>query len=287
MHLVLPGGAAQPGRPCDELVLCDGQPEVTLDLRHLRFVAPLFLVRLRAWLDYHDRAGIRVIVLSPDKVDVCSYMSRMHVSAGLGPNVTFPLPVVNENPSNHRLIAVTRLNADGNDRFDDLFGNLLASPDMKGAGYLAEVVKATASEMMLNAIEHGENPVGAYVAAQRFIRRGDAAPMQCVVAIGDLGIGMAAHLSAGGQGRLTDSATIEHGLADLVSGTGEEFRGRGFVVPFDVASQKNAAWADLRVRANGGYVLKRSSGQVFHLPARTAVTGTWVEFTFAHAQVVG
>lgn len=185
-------GAANIGWCCDELVLCEEQSDVVLDLRRLRFVGPLFLVRLRAWLDYHAGKGIAVRVLPPASVSVRNYMSRMHLTAGLADAVDFALPAVNENPLADRLIALTRLDAHGNSEFDELLGGLLASPDMRHAGYLAEVVEGAAQEMALNAVDHGANDVGAYVAAQRFRYSDETAPHVCVLAVGDMGVGMAA-----------------------------------------------------------------------------------------------
>ena len=84
--------------------------------------------------------------------------------------------------------------------FDDLLGGLF-KPDMVHAGHLAEVVDAAAQEMVLNAVDHGANPIGAYVAAQRFRYPHEAAPHVCVVAIGDMGIGMATIAGAVGRRR--------------------------------------------------------------------------------------
>ena len=155
---------------------------------------------------------------------------------------------------------------------------------MRHAGYLAEVVEGAAQEMVLNAVDHGMNDVGAYVAAQRFRYPGEPAPHVCVVGVGDMGIGMAAHLERGGEGRESDVATIAHGLKDMVSGTGEEFRGHGFQVPFDLAREKSASWVEVRVRANRGWVGRRSeTAGTWPASERPPVAGTWIEFGFAHS----
>ncbi|MDQ8043866.1 MAG: hypothetical protein REI11_04635 [Patulibacter sp.] len=283
--LIVPRGHANTQQACDLLRPALHLPQITLDLSQLTFVGPLFLVRLRAWLDLHSEAGVQVKVVPPARGDVCRYMSRMHVHHGLGPNVEFALPDVNEADRGDRLIAVTKLDATGNSQFDELLGDLLDSPDMAGASYLAEVVDGAAQEMALNAVDHGANSTGAYVAAQRFRRPRAAVPFACVLAVGDLGIGMAEHLRRGGQDRGTDAATIIHGLDDLVSGTGDQWRGRGYSVPFELAAQKSAAYTELRVRANGGWVVKRSdrAAEEIKLVRPDSGPGTWVEFEFGHA----
>lgn len=281
--LVINNGAANTQKHCDELVRMAGSEPVTIDLSALSFVGPLFLVRLRAWLDYHAFMGVSVTVLPPASHEVQHYMSRMHLTDNLGETITFPLPTVRENPRGDRLIPLTRLEANGKSEFDDLLGDLLRSEDMRYAGYLGEVVEEAAQEMILNAVDHGENPVGAYIAAQRFTDKNTTLPHRCVVAIGDFGIGMAKHLKRGGHAHATDSKTIAHGLTDMVSGTGIEYRGRGYSVPFEVAGRKDAT-VRLRVRANNGWVERRDGGKTRMLSCRPSEEpGTWVEFQFAHA----
>jgi hypothetical protein len=283
VDLPILNGAGDIGWCSDELTLCDGYDHVRSDLTDLRFVSPLFHVRLRAWLDYHAQRGIAVEVAPPSGSDVSNYMSRMHLCDELSELVQFPLPSVRENPLRDRLIAVTRLDAGGAVEFDDLLGGLLQSPDMVHAGHLAEVVDAAAQEMVLNAVDHGANPVGAYVAAQRFRRPRDAAPHICIVAIGDMGIGMAAHLAHAGQGRDTDARTICHGMTEMVSSAPGAWHGRGYTVPLDVARQKGAAWTNVRVRANDGWAEKRNDNDPTPLMSSgRPVVGTWVEFQFGH-----
>jgi hypothetical protein len=282
-RLVIYAGAGDLGWCCDELVVCPPEEELELDLSQLTFVSPLFLVRLRGWLDHHARLGTHVRVIAPAGIDVRNYMSRMHVCEGLHPNIDFALPTVRENPLRDRLIAVTRVDSDGREEFDELLGGLLDSEDMRHAGYLAEVVAETAEEMMQNAVWHGVNATGAYIAAQRFRYPQENAPHVCVVAIGDMGVGMAEHLSRGGEGRTSDALTIAHGMTDMVSGTGEEHRGHGYQVPFDIARQTEAAFVDLRVRANAGWVEKRNDGEPRGLFCPGPCVGTWVNFTFAHS----
>src|SRR4051794_16295622 len=110
MRLVVFAGAGDLGWCCDELVVAD-EDEIELDLSALTFVSPLFLVRLRAWLDHQQLIGGRVTVIPPVSANVRNYMSRMHLAEGLGDGVDLPLPTVRENPMGDRLIALTRLDA--------------------------------------------------------------------------------------------------------------------------------------------------------------------------------
>jgi hypothetical protein len=284
-QLIIPASAGQTNRCCDELAIDGYADEITLDLSRVSFVAPLFLVRLRAWLDFHGHHGVPVTVVPPDMREVANYMSRMHVAHDLYDCIDFPLRAVRERRRSDRLIAVTRLDAPGATNFDDEIGELLDADDMSGASYLAEVVEQTAAEMTLNATEHGGNEVGLYVAAQKFMYRNSSAPLQCVLAVGDLGVGMAHHLRDGGHDASNDGALIALGMTEGVSGTGEYGRGRGYEVPFEVAKQKEAASTVLRVRANDGWATRRNMGKPRVLADNRAATspGTWVEFRFAHA----
>lgn len=157
---------------------------------------------------------------------------------------------------------------------------------MTQAGYLKDVVDETAQEMAINAAWHGANETGAYVAAQRYRYSDD--PNVCVLAIGDLGVGMAAHLQRSGLGQEDDSATIAHGMSDMVSGTLHPHRGRGYSVPFELARQKEAARIDLRVRANDGWVHKHNDNPPAGIDhSWPTCQGTWVEFTFSHKNPAG
>lgn len=286
MEILLSANVAKPGTTCDVLQVAGDAEQVRLDMTSLGFVGPLFLVRLRAWIDFHAGCGASVTVIPPADRNVANYMSRMHVAHDLPSAVDFPLPTINENPQGQRLIPVTRVDADKeSDDFDELIGGLLSAPDMQNAGHLAEVVEGAASEMVLNAATHGRNATGAYVAAQRFHHKGSASPHRCVLAIGDMGIGMAEHLRRAGLGFGTDGETIGNGMLDMVTGTGEEWRGRGYSVPFELAQEKSAAAIELRVRANGGWVLRQNQSPPRALLVNDSCVGTWVEFQFAHSAV--
>ena len=83
MDLTIRNGAGDIGWCSDQVLTLDGDDHVRLDLADLHFVGPLFLVRLRAWLDYHAQHGITVDVGPPGGSDVRNYMSRMHLCDGL------------------------------------------------------------------------------------------------------------------------------------------------------------------------------------------------------------
>jgi hypothetical protein len=76
MELVVHDGAGNTGWCCDEPVLYETD-RLVLDLSGIRFVSPLCLVRLRAWLDHHGRQGTHVRVVPPSEMAVQNYMSRM------------------------------------------------------------------------------------------------------------------------------------------------------------------------------------------------------------------
>lgn len=99
MKLFVHARAGHLRRSCDELTLHPEAQHIDLSLAALGWAAPLFLVRLRAWLEYHARLGITVSVAPPLDDAVSSYMARMRIAAGLDWPIDFPLPAVNERAS--------------------------------------------------------------------------------------------------------------------------------------------------------------------------------------------
>ena len=60
----------------------DLPPEIEVDATRLRFAAPLFMLRLRAFVEYHQAKGRTVRVLVDPARDATRCMSRMHIGRG-------------------------------------------------------------------------------------------------------------------------------------------------------------------------------------------------------------
>jgi hypothetical protein len=85
------------------------------------------------------------------------------------------------------------------------------------------------SELCGNALQHGRNPLHAYVAADQATR----SHREFRLAIADLGIGIPEHVRARHPEWYDDTAAIVRALERGVTGTADPHRGNGFAEVFD------------------------------------------------------
>lgn len=91
------------------LALRSDYPEkIVVDLSDVNFVVPLFMIRLRTFIDWHMARQRIVKVIPPDDLSVRNYLARMHVGKDLPPGC-FELPTVNETDRSEALVPVTRV----------------------------------------------------------------------------------------------------------------------------------------------------------------------------------
>lgn len=157
---------------------------VVVDARAIRFAVPTFLLRLRAFVDWHLERDHDVLVQGPASPAVASYMARMEIGKGLPEGILEGLPDPVASGGSNVLIPVCRLyNADDVEALGEMLLPLFEShaPDVAVFG---DAMHMAVSELCGNAVEHGRNPLGCYLAAQRYDR-----PRRTVLALGDLGVG--------------------------------------------------------------------------------------------------
>lgn len=131
------------------------------------------------------------------------------------------------------------------------------------------------SELCNNAVEHGHNPLGAYIA----VRRVTEPQPQVTIAICDLGIGIPEHLRQRQPELSDDSHAIAVSTEPGVSGTGDPHRGYGFDAVFDTALTSAMTEARFRILSSRGFFDERIV-QERHIPtvhpAAQYRRGTWV-----------
>lgn len=147
---------------------------------------------------------------------------------------------------------------------------VIAPRDRGVASYLAR------TELCGNAVEHGRNDLGCYLAAQRYGGRG----RRTVLSIGDLGIGVPKHMRQV-YGDASDRRMLRKAIEEGVSGTGEEHRGNGIPSVLEEARNSRMRYALLEIRS-GKAILNHRLGRGGSSKTTTAGAlnklGTWICF---------
>jgi len=259
-----------------DLPLRAEETAVEIDASAVRFAVPTFLLRLRAFVDWHLEHGHSVVVRSPTNPAVANYMARMRISKGV-PGVFKGLPVVSESSeSSDVLIPVCQLhNADDVEALGEKLIPLFIDFGSDVAVF-TDAMHMAISELCGNAVEHGVNPLGCYLAAQRY-----QGPRKTVLALGDLGIGIPGHMRERFDFDV-DHVALREAIKEGVSGTGEAHRGNGFYWVMKEARAALIRRATLDLRSGRGRLLQVAKAQPSRLTTRSTVApykiGTWATF---------
>lgn len=253
--------------------------DLVLDLSALRVVGPMLAVRLRALIDMHLAAGSQVQVIAPANAGIRAYFAAMRLGVGLSDSCRCDL---GPEPENVRkvLIPIRSLSDQReSDLLDDELGELLEAQFTGTVGRLAAAFTMTASEMCDNATTHGHSDiVGGYMAAQRLNRH-------CILAIGDLGIGIPKHLRKAYPELTADDDAIRLATREGYTGTGIGHRGIGYQEAIDVIKETAVPFGELRVWSGRGRfrVEVRDGVQVRRRawPVEEATSGTWVRLALS------
>jgi hypothetical protein len=194
-----------------------------LDLSNLNFVDPLFLVRLRAFLDWHAGRGHEIVVERPKSAHVRNYLARMGVCDQLPAGCTFDVGQVAAKPHPDVLIPLTHMhNRNDATALDEAVADLLGAQFTGKLARCGDAFTMTIGEICDNAVSHGASEHGVYVAAQRYQSK------RCVLAIGDLGIGIPKHLRRQHPHLTDDGDAIAEATKQGVTGVpGAEAQHRG------------------------------------------------------------
>jgi hypothetical protein len=258
------------------IALHDGNPaEIVLDLGAIEFIDPITLIRLRGLIDLACTEGCTIKIVSPRGALMRNYLEWMRLGADLPTSCTSDLQIRDSPDSSKVLIPVTRLGTTTDvteleRMLEDLYLAYFEGP----LALLADAFTRTIGEISDNATTHGKSSVGgAYVAAQRYSNK------RCVIAVGDLGIGIAAHMGRVYAG-LDDETAIRLATKEGKSGTGDPQRGFGYQYVIDgiknarIKSGELSIWSGrsrFRLLAHGGLQARRRAWAVDE-----STKGTWV-----------
>lgn len=247
--LKIPAGAGSSDEWGDWVILREPPAKrVLLDLTELQFVDPLLLLRLRGFIDWHCFNGHSVQVVPPATASVRDYLARMHLGADLPAGCECDLGAAEPSGRSEVLIPIRRLSTTSDsDALDEELEALYAAQFTGELGRLAEAFTRTVSEMCDNATSHGRSQIGgAYVTAQRYSDK------RCVLAIGDLGIGIPEHIRRAFPDLVTDDDAIRVATKEGVTATGSPHRGIGYQYVIDGLKETKVPMGELRVWSGQG-----------------------------------
>jgi anti-sigma regulatory factor (Ser/Thr protein kinase) len=200
----------------------------------------------------------------------------MHLSKDLPARCDCDLPVRGADVTSDVLIPIRRLRSpqDG-ERLEEELSALYEAHFTGGLAKLAAPFTTTVSELCDNATTHGRSKLGvAYVAARRYGQK------RCVLVIGDLGIGVPAHIRNAHPQLTKDDDAIREATKEGMTGTGSPRRGVGYQYVIDALKDSKVRKGELRLwSGNGRFRLNAAEGvqtrrQAWGVENPTA--GTWI-----------
>lgn len=254
------------------------ETDVILDARAVRFAVPTFLLRLRAFVDWHLHRGHSVTVLAPTNRAVAVYMARMGLEDGLPTGVFSGFPPPGNSANSDVLIPITRLREFQEvDELGERVYQLFMGHSDDEVAVFASAMHMAVSELCANAVEHGANPHGCYVAAQRYERP----HRHTTLALGDLGVGIPDHMLGRFPELRGDRTALREALKEGVTSTGREERGIGFSSLIEEAMASQMRYATLDIHS-GTAQLQQLVPAGAHPLVKTSIApnkiGTWLTF---------
>jgi len=268
---------AKDGWGCN-LSLRAEEKAVVVDATGVRFAVPTFLLRLRAFVEWHLLKGHSVTVLAPRNEAVARYMARMGIADGLPDGVFIDLPDVAFDGDSDVLIPIRQLHQPTD--VDELGEKLvpLFAGHSDDVAVFANAMHMATSELCGNAVEHGANPLGCYMAAQRYERPS----RRTVLALGDLGDGIPKRMQSQFPKLAGDRTALKEAVKHGVTSTGDKHRGNGFHWVMEEARASLMREARLDIRSGRAQLLQEAKTnepglktQTFPAPFKM---GTWVTF---------
>lgn len=258
--------------PSDILVDCSG-----LELP----LYPLFLIRLRTFLEWHHASGRSLALIRPKMASARRMFDSLGVTARLPvetdgehhathsgePGVVLPVTPLREFLDVERVAQSTR----------EILEYQL--PEVSALGHASYMA---VSELCANAVEHGANSHGAFVAAARIK---EPRP-QVSIAVGDLGVGIPEHLRQRYPEWFDDCFAIAQAFEPSISGTGNPHRGNGFTETFEAALASAMHAARVDIHSANGFVRAQFFGGTKRLepfPAASFRRGTWIAYDLVTA----
>jgi anti-sigma regulatory factor (Ser/Thr protein kinase) len=247
--------------PLDEL------PEpIELDCSKLELpIHPMFAVRLRVFIDWHSSRGRSVRLIPPEQPQARDVFEAMNIrggTAGQEDDAVVPVSKISEFTEVEEVANRTQR---------------ILEYDLPDVSALGQATFMAVSELCGNAIEHGSNFLGGYVA----VRRVQEPRRQVSIAIADLGIGIPEHLRQRYPEWGDDGWAIAHAMDEHVTGTGDQHRGIGFSAVFEAALTRSLHGAQLNILSANGFcrvhlVQEERKVEVFPIPRFRR--GTWITY---------
>ena len=199
---------------------------VRINLQACEFIYPPAVLWCAVFPALVRKAQIDCELLTPENHSVAAYLNTQGLLSAL---VDFGVIVDDRSTpagEDSKLVLPLR-------RFNDysqskeIQEEVLERLDSSGhvAGNVVPVIAETLGELMDNARQHADSPIGAFATVQFYDKPERGPRLACVVADG--GVGIRATLSRTPADFDDDSKAIEHALNEHVSGTGDSNRGIG------------------------------------------------------------
>jgi hypothetical protein len=232
-----------------DLPLREDYPDnIEVNATALGHVVPIFLLRVATFIRWHVAQGRSVTLKWPRDPRVGAHLARMRLFDCLpvesisgfdgqvppADNVVLPITQISR---------PTQIDALADPLLDVVTGHTGSVAALGPAFHMA------VSELCGNAVEHGKNPTGAFIAAQRY-----ESPRRLSLAIADLGVGIPEHVRQQFPEWHDDAGAIANATQERVSGTGSSERGFGFAEIFREALATAMNAAEMNIRSCRGQV---------------------------------
>jgi len=238
---------------------------VRIDLRELEFAEPTLALRLAASAAIHEEAEAPFEIVAPRRASVRNYLARTGLAEAMGlvpcdcgPDVLIPIT------------QATRSN-----EIDPLGEELqeMLKDEPPHVASVSGAVMSAFSELCDNACTHGRGQHGMFLLVQRLDSR-------LVLAVGDLGVGIPAHLGRSDRrlATLDDANLIAEALRPGVTATHGPKRGKGLPDLLEEIRTAESPSSELRIWSGEGRVIHRfpkNRREVRVVGAHTR--GTWAE----------
>lgn len=229
-------------------------------------IHPMFAVRLRVFTDWHQARGRTVQIVPP----VDPRTRTMFEAMGIDPQADRAI-------EDDAILPVTRLGEFL--QVEEVAGRTqeILEYHLTDVAPLGEATFMAVSELCGNAIDHGDNPLGAYIA----VRRVKEPRKQVSIAISDLGVGIPEHIRQRYPEWSDDGWAIAHATEERISGTGDPHRGFGFSAVFEAALTRSLSAAKMDILSANGFCRTQSvqeDRKTEALPATRYRRGTWITY---------
>jgi hypothetical protein len=266
----------------DDFPLNRDMPDrLSIDCSALKLpVFPMFWLRVRSFLDWHHAQGRSLSVTPPIDPRTRENFDQMKVL-----DTSYVELLSDEKPSAQGDVAVlpvTRLAGYGNVEEIAEAARQILEYQYTDAATLGSACYMAVSELCANAIEHGHNGLGAYVAVQHLRE-----PRSRIsIAISDMGIGIPEHIRQRYPEWADDGFAIAKAMEPMVTGTGDPHRGNGFPETFEAALVSSLSAARLDVHSANGFVrthIVQETRKIETFPAAAYKRGTWITYDLVSA----